>query len=69
MPCTNSQNKREKISPHQVDSVWLIFDKLFILAQHALRLIAFGQMHKVLGMPTLPDAIKEAKILAEKASK
>ena len=30
-------------------------------AQHALRLISFGQIHKILGMPPLPDAIKEAE--------
>jgi len=37
-------------------------------SQHALRLCGFGQIHKVLGMPPLEDALKEAEIKAKKIS-
>jgi len=37
-------------------------------SQHALRLVGFGQIHKVLGMPPLEDALKEAEIKAKKIS-
>merc|ERR1711892_353 len=56
-----------------IDSLHQLTDQeredLTTSAQHALRLIAFGQNHKALGMPTLADALKEAEVLAKQTAK